>query len=266
MLPSIRPLLHLHILLSLLFSHPAQSSIGVVEIDDLLQPDLQKPLKSPNHPDPSTQYAPWTHEPLCTVSTSFKSLGTKFCLYTNDRAFINGVSILTTPAAAEAAAEYLNEEPLSYFLSEAQQEEWFNGGEEGGNGRPWKIVPVEGKDLGVVATRRIRRHETFMVDQASVVMDLRMEKLVPRRESLRLLKKGVERLRRPGWVRELSGRHEGVDGGKDGEEEGDGEWEEHVMMTNAFGTQLGETEFRGLFPLVSVSAKEVFLGMWGLTL
>lgn len=110
-------------------------------------------------------------------------------------------------------------------------------------------MDIEGKDKGVVATRRIEEHETFMVDQASVIMDLEMEKSVSDKEAKRLLKVAVEQLRFPEWVRDLSGRHEG-DGREDGEEEGD--WEEKVMMTNAFGTSLGEAQFRGLFPLVSV--------------
>jgi hypothetical protein len=241
-------------------SYSAHGTVGVVDIQDLLEPDLQKLLKSHGTPPTaksSSQHAPWTHTPQCTHSTSFKSLGSKFCLYTNNKGFINGISILTTPKAAEAAVQHLNEEPLSYFLNEEQIDEWFNQ-----KTRPWKIADIPGKDLGVVATRKIKKFETFMVDQASVIMDLEMEKKVSAKENLRLLKLAVDQLRDPGWVRKLSKKHDGVTGDdkhededEDEDEEKEGSVEEHIMMTNAFGTQLGEVNFRGLFPLVSVSRR-----------
>jgi hypothetical protein len=254
MIPSLPALLRFglpaYILVALL-SRAAQGTVGVVDIQDLLDPDLQKPLASPDKPrsssKPASKHAPWTHAPECTHSTSFKNLGSKYCLYTNKNAFINGISILTTPKTAEEAAQHLNEEPLSYFLSVDEVNEWFDQ-----ESRPWNIVDVPGKDLGVVATRKIKRYETFMVDQANVVMDLEMEKHVSKKDNLRLLKKAVDRLNNPGWVRQLSKKHDGHAEDADEVEE-EGAMEEHIMMTNAFGTQLGDVNFRGLFPLVSVS-------------
>jgi hypothetical protein len=227
--------------------HLGNASLGVVDIHNLLEPNNnQQPLSSDTlHSQESIKHHPWTHRPQCAHSTSFKNLGTKYCVYTNKDAFINGISILSTPKTAEQALKYLDEEPLSYFFSQDQVDDWFN------TPRPWKIVDIPGKDKGVVATRRIKKYETFMVDQATVVMDLEMEKAVAAKDNLRLLKLGVDQLRSPEFVRMLSKKHSGAEEGEDEEEEG--VVDEHVMMTNAFGTQLGEVSFRGLYPLVSVS-------------
>lgn len=228
------------LLLIIAFVQWVRASVGVVDIHDLLGQGSEQYL-SPEDPGykENPNPAPWTHTPKCTHSTSFKSLGTKYCVYTNQDAFINGISILSTPKTAQSALEFLGEEPLSYFFPPDQVDEWFN------TPRPWKIVDVPGKDKGVVATRKIKKHETFMVDQANVIMDLEMEKSVSSKENSKLLKTAIDQLRHPNWVRQLSSKHDG--GMSDA-------IDEDIMMTNAFGTQLGDVDFRGLFPLVSVSA------------
>lgn len=225
------------LLLSSAFIHRTEGSVGVVDINDLLEPGSQQYLSSQKAGAGGN--AAWTHRPNCTHSTSFSKLGAKYCVYTNSNAFFNGISIITTPTVAQDAIQYLNEEPEPYFLSDKQLEKFFT------KPRAYEIVDLPGKDKGVVATRKIKKYETFMVDQASLVMDLEMEKAVSKKDNLRLLKLGIDRLRDPEVVRGLSGKHNGEKGEND---------DEDVMMTNAFGTQVGETNFRGLFPLVSVSA------------
>lgn len=42
---------------------------------------------------------------------------------------------------------------------------------------------MPGKDKGVVARRKIKQFETFMVDQAAVVVDMETEKALSRREN-----------------------------------------------------------------------------------
>ncbi|KAF2273065.1 SET domain-containing protein [Westerdykella ornata] len=217
-------------------------------MDQLLQPGYhprqpQGQQQQPQKPLSSNPHLPWTHAPICTHSHSLNSLSTKYCVYTSQTAFINGISILTTPSLAALAAEHLDEEPLSIFFTPDQFDEWSS------QPRPWEIVDIPGKDKGVVATRKIRKYETFMVDQAAVMVDLEMEKGVGLKEGMRLLKVAVDRLKRPEVVREMSGRHAGAL--KEGEVAVEGRVEEDVMMTNAFGTSLGEGSFRGLFPLVS---------------
>jgi hypothetical protein len=108
-------------------------------------------------------------------------------------------------------------------------------------------MPVPGKGMGVLATRQIKKFETIMVDQASVVVALSIEKMIGKAEARKLLYRAVEQLRVPGEVRGLSVEH-------NAESEGDAlEGEEDVMLTNSFGSQVGGTDCRALYPLVSVS-------------
>jgi hypothetical protein len=174
-------------------------------------------------------------------------------VFTHNQTSINGISIITTPRTAKAAIQFLEEEPLSYFFTSEQVDSYFN------DPQPWQIVDMPGKDKGVVATRKIKQYETFMVDQASVLMDMAMEKKLSLKENLALLKVAVDRLRYPDFVRALSSKHNGhshTAPSEDADSEEDKERElekidEDIMMTNAFGTQIGETQLRGLFPLVS---------------
>ncbi|KAH7121070.1 hypothetical protein B0J11DRAFT_581829 [Dendryphion nanum] len=273
-LPSILTISPSSLLLLLLPTLPftTPTLTGSLDINDLLDPltgalkpqaylgAAQNPSLTSNtnsKQDDPNPWAPWTHEPLCTHSTSLTSLGQKYCLYTHNSSFLNGFSLLTTPKIAKHASQFLSEHPIIQFFSEAKGDEWIR------TPRPYRTMPVAGKDLGVVATRKIKAYETFMVDQASVVMDLEMEKAVSRKEGMRLLKVGVERLRSPGLVRGLSKKHDGsVKVGGEGsekkkteeeeeEEEEVGQLEEDVLMTNAFGTTLGEGNFRALFPIIS---------------
>lgn len=215
------------------------ASLGVVDVQDILEPGKQQYLSTEDAGiKGSSGHAPWTHAPNCTHSTSFKSLGTKYCVYTNNRVFMNGISIVSTSKAAESAVEFLDEDPVSYFFRQDQIEKWFT------TKPPWKIADIPGKDKGVIATRKIKKYETFMVDQASIVMDLAMEKEVSKKENLRLLRLATDQLRNPGLVRDMSSKHKG--------EESTENIEEEIMMTNAFGTEVGDVAMRGLFPVVSV--------------
>lgn len=234
----------LALLLSTAIFQRATATVGVLDIDDLLHTKDQQTFSS----DDSD--SPWSHDPHCTVSTSLSTLGRKYCVYTSNFTGPTGISIITTPRIAAAAAPLLDDNPLDNFLTPAQAEALYF------NAPPYKVVDVPEKGgKGVVATRKIRKFETFMVDQASVVVDMSLERAVSREENWSLLRVAVERLRKPGVVRELSAKH--ADGREEEEDEGEeellGRLEEDVMMTNAFGSQIAETKFRALYPLVSVS-------------
>ena len=82
-----------------------------------------------------------------------------------------------------------------------------------------------------------------MVDSASIVMDLEMEKGMSKADNLRLLTLGIDQLVNPTLVRNLSTKHNHASVPK--------ERDEDIMMTNAHQTQIGNTNYRALFPLVS---------------
>jgi hypothetical protein len=228
----------------LLAASHVSATAGVLDIDNLLEPDLQRNLQAPSEAHP---YAPWSHKPHCTPSTYLPTLGQKFCVYTSNTTGPHGLSLIFPPASARAASTYLDDNPLSNFLTQEDAENLYL------RGQPWKIVKMEGKGLGVVATRKISMYETFMVDQAAVVVDMSAEKALSETENKKLLKRAVDQLLAPRMVRDMA-RNAGV-GGEEGEE---GKLEENVMKTNAFGSTVAEVSSRALYPLISVSPH--FLG------
>ncbi|KAH7066402.1 hypothetical protein BKA63DRAFT_585461 [Paraphoma chrysanthemicola] len=235
-------LLILTTLAALLLPHTS-ATLALVNIQTLLQQPL---LQTPAQSSPPSPHAPWSHPPHCTTSQHLTHLGQKFCIYTSNTTGPYGLSLILKPRDAVRATEYLGANPLESFLTRRQAEEMYLGGKQ-----PWEVVDMPGKDKGVVATRRIRRFETFMVDQAAVVVDMDLEKAVRKGESNAMLKLAVERLRAPSVIRDMSAKH---NDGKDEEDEMDaeeGRLEEDIMKTNAFGSMVVDVSTRALFPLIS---------------
>jgi hypothetical protein len=172
-------------------------------------------------------------------------MGRKYCVYTSNMTGPAGMSLIMEPSKVEAAAPLLNDNPLDNFLTRAQAEELYLGKP------PYQVVDIPGKGKGVLATRHIAKFETIMVDQASVVVALNVEKMIGKLEARKLLYKAVEQLRVPGEVRRLSGEHSATSEGDAGEGEL-GKVEEDVMLTNSFGSRVEEVDCRALFPLISV--------------
>ncbi|KAF2644524.1 SET domain-containing protein [Massarina eburnea CBS 473.64] len=253
----------------------AIADLGVVNIDNLLHTKDQPVYTAFNdgNSDNASENPPWSHEPHCIPSTSLSSVGKKYCVYTSNLTGPTGISLIMPPKIARQAASLLDDNPLDSFLTPVQAR-----GVHSGN-PPYKMKKVEGKGMGVVATRRIRKWETVMVDQASVVVDLSIVKGVSREEGRRLLALAVRRLRRPGEVWGLSGKHDAEGRGEDGEgnevvdngkeerqelrrrsgyetksgdgEEMEGKLEDDIMLTNGFGSEIAGTKCRALYPLIS---------------
>ena len=226
------------------------ASVGVVDPDTLLPPSSnvnspQQPM-APSRNMQSDFQSPWSHEPYCVRSTSLSTMGKKYCVHTSNLTGPAGMSLIMSPDTAEEAAPYLNDNPLDNFLTRAQAEQLYLGNP------PYKVVAIPGKGMGVLATRTIKKFETIMVDQASVVVALNVEKMVGKVEARKLLYRAVQQLRVPGEVRGLSGEHKATSEG-DAEEGELGKVEEDVMLTNSFGSRVAEVDCRALFPLISVS-------------
>jgi hypothetical protein len=228
------------LLSSLLSPHSAHATIGTLDIDQLLSPDPQQRVLSAENPPPThNPHAPWSHKPHCLPSK-------KYCVYTSNTTRSTGISIITSPKLAAQISNSIDEDPLDNFLTQDQAEYLYY------NAPPYEVVDVEGRGKGVVATRRIKKFETFMVDRASVAVDLRAEEKLGSEEKGDLLRIAIERLGRPEAVIGLAGMHDGeAENEKDGEV--DGKRVEDIMMTNAFGTTIAGESFSGLFALVSVS-------------
>ncbi|KAF2677332.1 SET domain-containing protein [Lentithecium fluviatile CBS 122367] len=222
------------------------ASVGILDSDTLLPPNSNGPQKPilPSHNIKNDFESPWSHKPICARSTSLSSPGKKYCVYTSNLTGPAGMSMIVSPSIAAEAAPLLNDNPLDNFLTLDQAEQLYSGNP------PYKVVEIEGKGMGVIATRPIAKFETIMVDQAAVVVALNIEKMVGKKEARRLLHTAVEQLRVPGEVRGLSGEHKASSEGdaKEGEQ---GKIEEDVMLTNAFGSEIAGIDCRALFPLIS---------------
>ncbi|KAK4445088.1 SET domain-containing protein 5 [Podospora aff. communis PSN243] len=167
-------------------------------------------------------YSPWTHAPICEVSSADDKK--KYCVYTNSRHGPHGISLLTTPEIAADGVGILDE-----FLTLESNE---NG--------PFKVVDIPGKGKGVVATRLIKRYEPIMVDYSVLLIDMGFATEVPARKGYRLLHAAADRLANPDSVRTL-GQSNGL--AKDPIE--------NVLRTNGFHTMLGGGQHMALYPLVS---------------
>jgi len=192
-----------------------------------------------------TRHSPWTHPPHCVNASAAVpgrparrgGGGPKYCVYTNSRHGVRGVSIVTTPEAAADSIDLLNEAaaPAVAAFPPAR-----GGGVFDRDDPPYAIVDVAGKGKGVVATRAIRRYETLMVDYASMLVDLYFPSTVPRHHGYVLLNTALDQLDDPLRVMGL-GRNNPQAGNP----------VEDVLRTNAYQTDLGGEPHMVIFPEIA---------------
>jgi hypothetical protein len=178
---------------------------------------------------------PWSHEPYCTTSKTLTHLGQTFCIYTSNSTGPYGLSLILPPSVAITATPHLTTNPILSFLTQSQAQVLYL------NSPPWTIVAIPDKDKGVVATRRIEQYETFMIDQAAVVIDKTFEEAIDRDVRRDMLKAAVQRYT-PGTILNMSRAHARKRGSA----------EEDIIRANAFGSRVGGVETRALYPLISV--------------
>jgi hypothetical protein len=180
--------------------------------------------------------SPWSHEPCCTSSKSLTHLDQTFCVYTSNSTGPYGLSLILPPSVATVAIPHLATNPILSFLTQSQAQVLYL------HSPPWTVVAIPGKDKGVVATRRIEQYETFMIDQAAVVIDKTFEEAIDTDVRREMLKLAVQRLYTPGTILDMSRAHAGEKGSA----------EEDVVRANAFRSRVGGVETRALYPLISV--------------
>ncbi|KAK3315520.1 hypothetical protein B0H66DRAFT_628669 [Apodospora peruviana] len=199
----------------------------------------QAPLrtKAPSPPPPEKwagYFTPWTHRPYCPPETPY-------CVFTNAAypSLDNGVSILANPDEASSSLTAL----AQLFLDDTTKSTKTSGQTQ--EKQPYKITPLPGKGLGLVATRRIPQGEVLTVDYAALVADSAFPSKMKREQGRVLLRKAIERLPRVKEVMELARS------GKDAT--GDvGEVDvEDVVKTNSFTLRIGGESYMALFPTIA---------------
>lgn len=97
-------------------------------------------LPSPYHSNKTDD--PWTHTPICTQSLDV--INEPLCIYTNARfAYGRGISILTTPTKAKKLLQLPGFQDVN-SLSSLNYDD---------RDRPWRVVSVPGRGMGLLATR-----------------------------------------------------------------------------------------------------------------
>lgn len=188
------------------------------------------PIDEKVEPRPDS-WSPWTHPPACLNGTGDPP--TKYCVFTNSRHGIGGVSIITTPQFAADSVDILNEPIVPGVL----QDHALNSSHEAA----YQIVDVPGKGKGVIATRLISKYENIMHDYASVLVDLYFPSSVKRDEGYTLLHIATDQLENPSRSLTLGRSNPmAVDVVED------------ILRTNAFHTDLAGAPHMALYPLVSV--------------
>lgn len=179
------------------------------------------------------RWSPWTHLPLCVNATADPAA--KYCVFTNSRHGVGGVSLITTPQVAADSVGILNEPVLSNVPLT-------NNTENDSSDVPYEMIDVPGKGKGIVAKRRISKHETFMVDYASMLVDVNFPFLVKREQGYPLLHSAADQLSDPQRVYAL-GKSDALAQ----------DVIENVLRTNAFQSNFASVPHIVLYPLVSVS-------------
>jgi hypothetical protein len=170
----------------------------------------------------SAPSAPWTHEPYCADSP--------YCVFTNSMFHGNyGISIIATPETIGGSTESLGKSfrtPLTGL----------------GAVPPYEVKDIPGKGKGVIATRMIRRGETFMIDYAALLASVEFPAKVTREQRRLLLDRAVDQLSEPEAVRSLA--RISTSGAPVVED---------VLRTNSFTATLEGEAYMALFPEIAVS-------------
>lgn len=165
----------------------------------------------------------------------------KYCLYTDTTFGPHGLSLLITPEAAAAAQPVISAAYHSLFPDNATVQHFALG--SGDRNPAYKVVDMPDKHgKGIVATRRIAKRDTFLVDWAALSGDLELWGSVPMREGKSILDLAALQLPDPEAVTGLSRKGADEDAGV----------VEGVIAVNTFRTYLDGAPMKTLFPLISV--------------
>ncbi|KAF2840497.1 SET domain-containing protein, partial [Patellaria atrata CBS 101060] len=175
---------------------------------------------------------PWTYKPFCVYSTTHTNV--EFCTYTHiPFRRMHGVSLIVEPHIAATLTSSLPDPDVSW---DPQRDPF----EAGALHEPpaYVVQDIPGKGKGVVAQRKIRRGEMFMVDFPVLVAGVKFPEVLSVRQGSELIKWAVMQLPRPELVLEL-GRSVG------------GGVVEDVLKTNVFALEIEGTPHMALYPEIS---------------
>jgi hypothetical protein len=135
-------------------------------------------------PIDASTYFPWTHKPVCTESIVEQN--EQLCVYTS-ASFSNGrgISIFTRPSIA---AQFV---ALLPFENPAAVPKDINP-PANSKRQPWKTAQIDGKGMGLVATRKLKRGDLVMAHTPFLLSH--MENVLSTMERERFLRIAVDQL------------------------------------------------------------------------
>jgi hypothetical protein len=180
----------------------------------------------------------WTHRPRCIHSDDGQQ---SYCLYTDAKYREgHGISLIVSPQMAASIREAIDTPHVDWNSAKLPQTAGPVITEEG---PAYEVFDTEGKGKGLVARRRIRRGEVFMLDFPVVVANWKFVEHVSPIDGQVFLMKSVDQL--PSAERILALAHSTG-----------GPMLEDIMRTNACSVHMNDTEpHLGLFAEMSVSAR-----------
>ncbi|KAL8366982.1 hypothetical protein RB599_011070 [Gaeumannomyces hyphopodioides] len=223
-------------------------------IDSVGSTECAVPVDDVTATEDPASWAPWTHRPVCLNATTMTPRGAggerlpgipepddsapvKYCVYTNAHAGEIGLSVISTPEHAASGLHVL-EKPNLPHLSRGRRLSDTNA--TPGSPPllpPYEVVDLPGKGKGVLATRRIRRFETILLEPAAIVAANEFARAVRRQDGYRLLHVAVDQLRDPGRVLSLARSSPFAQDDV-----------ENLLRTNSFAGELDGEPHMGLFP------------------
>jgi hypothetical protein len=200
-----------------------------------LQLDLYPTCVTATGKDDDPPWAPWTYRPYCADNTNY-------CVFTNTKfqGGHRGVSVIDVPPSGteNATSAVASIAKLLSSLPPPAPESVDT------TSPPYELRDIPGKGKGLVATRKIKRGQVFMVDYAAVVADTKLPGRVRQAQGRKLLTEAIERLPGADEVLSLARSSPDPDNVPAGED---------VMTTNSFGVEIDGKGYMALFPKIAVS-------------
>jgi hypothetical protein len=200
-----------------------------------LQLDLYPTCVTATGKDDDPPWAPWTYRPYCADNTNY-------CVFTNTKfqGGDRGVSVIDVPPSGteNATSAVASIAKLLSSLPPPAPESVDT------TSPPYELRDIPGKGKGLIATRKIKRGQVFMVDYAAVVADTKLPGRVRQAQGRKLLTEAIERLPGADEVLSLARSSPDPDNVPAGED---------VMTTNSFGVEIDGKGYMALFPKIAVS-------------
>jgi len=188
--------------------------------------------------------APWTHPIQCMVATNATARTERvYCLYSSSVfGDGHGASIITHPTVASdlIGADAFEDRPV---YGGSRKRKFVPGPIVNKDGPAYTITATPGKGMGVVAKRKIRQGEIFMLDLPALIVGKKFLEDANPKIRRRLLRRGIAQL--PETTKEAVFKLAKSTGGEEIDD---------ILGTNTCTVTMGEGETHlALYPEVSVS-------------